>query len=311
MKRCVLIMVMMVCAIAAYCQTEQTDENNRLKSAVQEVLLKDCFNDCRLENYADCLWITLILSDKNEQLLLDKLSKINSTDIKKDAIEFLDEYGLNSDVYSGIEFGKEIYGADNPFFSIQKGMLAYEVATNPLFSKYTDVNILYLSETGASALEQSIDEKLKGIVRELVGMGIGKHDVAMLVADKSGLDAGVIKNQKMTPYQLDSMMTMEKIEITDNEYIYHVSAPRFAMYMMSPADLNDVGSTLERALGYYIEPIGFFKQKGAEKFGLEIVYVYQASDDGEPLVKYIFNPYIKKCAVVPQSMDIIKKFAEQ
>lgn len=298
MKRCVLIMVMMVCAIAAYCHTEQTDENNRLKSAVQEVLLKDCFNDCRLENYADCLWITLTLSEANEQLLLDKLSKINSTDIKKDAIEFLDEYGLNSDVYSGIEFGKNVYDVDNPFFSIQKGMLAYEVATNPLFSKYTNVNILYLSEARTSALCHFINERLKDVVLQLVGMGIGKHDVAMLVADKSGLDAGVIKNLEMTPYKIDSMMTMEKIEKTDNEYIYHVAVPRFAMYMMSPADLNDVGASLEHALGDYVESIGFFKKKGAEKFGLEIVYVYQASDDGEPLIKYIFNPYIKKCAVV-------------
>lgn len=306
MKKITLIIIMIVNAIASYCQTKDV---SILKNKVKEYLLKEYFSKCETTVDGNNLVISLEIDDVAKKSILEKLKGIYESNVKKKMIDSLDEMGLNSEPYEDIEFGKDLYGVDNPLFSIQKGWLTYLVATNPNFKGFADVFILYTDTKGTTLYNQTINVRLKEIAKQLSDTNMAEKEIAMLIAEKIGLDAGVIKNKEMTPYKLDFMTTMEDIEITDNSYIYYVSIPKYMVNTLSVSDYNNIKKDLDRSLGDYTNAMNFFDKKGAEAFGLKIIYVYQSSNDNEPFIKYVYNPYTNSCDIVPFSQDIIEKFS--
>lgn len=308
MKKGILIIMMIVCAITSYCQTKDVAIlNNKIK----EYVLDEYFGKCETRVDGKEIIITLVIDEAAKESIIEKLKGIYGSGVKQKMIDSLDEMGLNSEPYDNIEFGKDLYGVDNPLFSIQKGWITYLVANNAKFKEFEHVHIYYKDESGATLYNQSINENLKDIAKQLSEMNMTEKGIAMLIAEKLGLDAGVIKNKEMTPYQLDFISTMENIEITDYSYIYFVSIPRYMANMLSVEDYNNMKKDLENMLGNQARSMNFFDKRGADKFGLELVYVYIDSYNAEELIKFVFNPYTLDCKMIPISSEIAEKFSKE
>lgn len=132
--------MLIVCAIASYSQTKDvTILNNKIK----EYVLDEYFGKCETRVDGKELIITLVIDEAAKESIIEKLKGIYSSGVKQKMIDSLDEMGLNSEPYENIEFGKDLYGVDNPLFSIQKGWITYLVATNPHFREFEDAHIFY------------------------------------------------------------------------------------------------------------------------------------------------------------------------
>lgn len=306
MKKILLLFFLLFNIHSAICHSKQSTSIPR--NVLQPYILEEFFSGYEIEVADNTLGISIILSEEEEQSMKGKLAGMYSPEVKESLIESIDKLGSNSAPYSTLDFGKEVYSRDNPFFSIQKGQLAYAVGTDPKLSKITDIVIVYKSADGNSFLIQIIDERLKGIARRLSDMGVDKKETAMLIAEKEGIDAGVIKNKELTPYQIDLLSIMEEIELTDESYIYYVSVPKHALDILSAEEYYSIAKDLEKQLGDYIRPMNFFKKKEAEIFELKIEYVYKDSKSGEEFIKYVFNPFTGQCEIIPISKDYIEKF---
>lgn len=292
-------------AIASNCQMKDVSV---LNNQVKEYLIDGYFKKCKTQIKDNELSISILLDETTKQSIRENLERVYGS-IQNITVDNMDKMGLNSEVYNKIEFGKDLYGIDNPLFSIQKGLITYLVATNPNFKGLADVHISYLDENGATIFDQTINGRLKDIAVQLSNMHMTEKEIAMLIAEKIGLDAGVLMNKNMTPYQIDLICTMENIEISDSSYIYYCSIPRYTTKILSMNDYNVIKNNLENELGHYVQSMNFFDKKGADKFDLKIIYVYIDSQNEEELIKYIFNPYTLNCDMIPISKEIVDIFS--
>lgn len=162
------------------------------------------------------------------------------------------------------------------------------------FNNINEILIFY-TYNGAIMHKQEISSKLIDIAHQLKIKKISYGQISKLIAEKTILDAGVLMNKKLVPYEIDFTATMSNIEITDNAYIYQISVAPFVGMFMTESDYQTIRNALEEQLGAYVEGVPFFKMAGSELFETEIQYLYSIAGNDNVLVKYSFNPYSRKC----------------